>query len=167
MISIFYQAEGLRDVAHLEKEAEAKLASVREQIAKATGLDKEAILFLEDAEEPLELEAAIGKIADARGVKLHLHRCRQVGVSVTFNGRVVHHQFTPATTVAKVKKWAAIREFGMTAEEAGEHVLQVAGTHDRPTPGTHIGTLVKHPHCKIAFTLVPDERVNGNNDAAV
>ena len=33
----------------------------------------------------------------------------------------------------------------MTDEEAGEHVLQIAGTQDRPAPGTHIGTLADVP----------------------
>ena len=43
----------------------------------------------------------------------------------------------------------------------GEHVLQIAGTHDRPTPSTHIGALVTHPNCRIAFDLVANERVQG------
>ena len=54
----------------------------------------------------------------------------------------------------------------MTPEEAGEHVLQVAGTQERPAPGTHLGALTTHPTCKVAFDLVPDERVNGGRAAA-
>jgi hypothetical protein len=50
----------------------------------------------------------------------------------------------------------------MTEEEAGEHLLQIAGTTDRPTPGTHIGTLTSCPDCRVRFDLVPDERVNGS-----
>ena len=53
----------------------------------------------------------------------------------------------------------------MTGEEAGEHVLQIAGTKDRPDPGTHLGTIASCPACKIAFDLVPDERVNGSGAA--
>jgi hypothetical protein len=54
-----------------------------------------------------------------------------------------------------------VTKFGMSEEEAGEHVLQIAGTHNRPAPGTHIGALVSHGQCRIAFNLVPEERVNG------
>ena len=43
----------------------------------------------------------------------------------------------------------------------GEHVLQIAGTKDRPDPGTHLGTITSCPACKIGFDLVPNERVNG------
>ena len=63
--------------------------------------------------------------------------------------------------MARVKRWAAERKFGMSDEEAGEHVLQIAGTHERPAPGTHIGTLANRQSCTLAFDLVADERVNG------
>jgi hypothetical protein len=82
-------------------------------------------------------------------------------MAVTFNGETVHHHFGPGTTVARVKTWAAERKFGMTPQEAGEHVLQISGTKDRPDPGTHLGTIASCPACKIAFDLVPNERVNG------
>jgi hypothetical protein len=90
-----------------------------------------------------------------------VHRCRHVEVAVTFNGKPVHHRFGPGTTVARVKTWAAEREFKMTPQEASEHVLQISGTKERPDPGVHLGTLVLSPHCRIAFDLMPNERVNG------
>lgn len=163
-INVFYQAEGLREIAHLEVDADTPLSKVKDQIAKAHGLDGETILFLEDGDEPAKADDVLVKLGDPRGVKLHVHRCREVKVSVTFNGKTVHRQFSPAATIARVKVWAATKQFGMTPEEAGEHVLQVTGSHDRPAPNTHIGTLVSHPRCQIAFNLVPDERVNGAPD---
>jgi len=54
----------------------------------------------------------------------------------------------------------------MTDEDAGEHVLQVAGSHDRPAPGTHIGALTDGKVCGLAFDLVPDQRVNGASGSA-
>jgi hypothetical protein len=91
-----------------------------------------------------------------------MHRCRHVEVAVTFNGETVHHRFGPGTTVARVKRWAAERKFGMSEGEATEHVLQLAGTQERPAPGTHLGTFATCPHCQVAFDLVPDQRVNGS-----
>lgn len=66
-----------------------------------------------------------------------------------------------AGTVARVRNWAAEKKFGMSPEEAGEHLLQLSGTQERPTPGTHIGALVTHGACMLAFDLVADERVHG------
>jgi hypothetical protein len=160
-IDIFYQAEGLREIAHLECGADENYTALVEVIAKKHGLGDDVFIFLEDADEPVDPGEAELKPGAIGGVKVHVHRCREVKVSVTFNGETVHHPFTPATTIAKVKKWAAERKFGMTEEEAGEHVLQIKGTHERPAPNIHIGSLVAHPHCHIAFDLVPDERVNG------
>ena len=50
----------------------------------------------------------------------------------------------------------------MSKEEAGEHVLQISGTHERPNPGTHIGALRMVGCHTLAFDLVPDQRVNGH-----
>lgn len=54
----------------------------------------------------------------------------------------------------------------MTDDEAGEHVLQLAGTHERPSPGVHIGTPVASKACAAAFDLVANERVNGADGGA-
>lgn len=160
-IDIFYQAEGLHEIAHLEIGADESLGSVRDAIAKKHGLGAETLIFIEDMDESADLKHPLPKPGDGHGIKVHVHRCREVAVAVTFNSETVNHAFTPATTIAKVKKWAAERKFKMNDEEASEHVLQITGTHDRPAPNIHIGSLVKHPACRVAFDLVPDERVNG------
>src|SRR3546814_13660074 len=95
---------------------------------------------------------------------LHLHRCRHIMVAVTYNGETIDRKFAPGATIARVKRWAAERKFGMTEEEAGEHVLQIAGTHERPAPGPHIGVLANRKTCGLAFALAPGERVNGANE---
>jgi len=159
-ISIFYQGEGIREIEHVEAGAEDTFGAVKARLCQKHGLAPEAALFLEDAEEPLDEAARVRDRACHTGVKIHLHRCRLIQVTVTFNGESVNQTFTPGTTVARVKFWAATK-FGMSPEEAGEHVLQIAGTHDRPRPGTHIGALVSCQTCSIAFALVPDERING------
>jgi hypothetical protein len=63
-----------------------------------------------------------------------------------------------------VKHWAT-EGFGMSPEDAGEHVLQLTGTAERPSPGTHLGVLAHCPECHVRFDLVPNERVNGAQQA--
>ena len=65
------------------------------------------------------------------------------------------------TTVETVKRWAAIKGFGMTPADAAEHVLQLAGSTIRPEPDTHIGSLVSGSACQLRFDLVPLKRVEG------
>jgi hypothetical protein len=160
-IDVFYQGEGIREIEHFEASPEHSFAAVKIAIIEKHGLDKETRIYLEDREEPVDESHLLGQHAGQAGIKAHLHRCRHVEVSVSFNGETVDHRFGPGTTVARVKTWAAEHRFGMTPQEAGEHVLQIAGTKDRPDPGTHVGTLASCPACKVAFDLVPNERVNG------
>lgn len=165
-IDLFYQMEGVREIQHLDVEPETTIASIIATLSKQHGLPAEGLLvFLEDGDEPLNHADHIKHHAGPAGVKLHLHRCRHVEVVVTFNRKTVERSFRPSATVARAKHWAA-RKFGMTDEEAGEHVLQIAGTHDRPPVGVHLGSLAACTHCKLAFDLVPDERINGASETA-
>lgn len=118
-------------------------------------------VFTEEGDEPLKEGDQFPEYGDGQPVRLHVHRCRRVAVAVTFNGVTEEHRFGPGTPVAVVKKWAAIAAFGMTPGDAAEHVLQLAGTTDRPEPDTHIGALVTCPDCRLAFDLVPLKRVEG------
>jgi hypothetical protein len=164
-IDVFYQIEGERDIQHVEVSPEHTFGALRAILVERHGIVEEALIFLEDSDEPVEESILVREHAGHAGVKAHVHRCRPGEVTVTFNNQTVQHRFSPATTVARVKHWAAVTKFNMTEAEASEHVLQITGTHDRPAPGTHLGALVKCPHCTVAFSLVPDQRVNGAPEA--
>src|SRR5882724_923408 len=157
-IDIFYQGHGIKEIEHLELADDETFASLKSHIAKKHGLEAELLIFLEDSDEPIEEIILIREHIGPCGVKVHVHRCRHVKVAVTFNGATVHREFGPGATVARVKRWAAEHEFKMSPEDAGEHLLQIKGTVERPAPGTHIGTLAKCPKCEVSFDLVPDER---------
>lgn len=160
-INVFYQGEGIRDIQHLEVAPEQNFGELKAILAKKHSFEGGILLFLEDSDEPANEAQLLKEHAGPSGIKIHVHRCRHIEVSVTFNCKTVNRKFTPATTVARVKRWAAEKEFNMSAAEASEHVLQITGTHDRPAPGTHLGAIQHCKTCRIAFDLVPDERVNG------
>lgn len=165
-IDLFYQGGGLTEIEHLEIAAESNVANLKARLFERHGCPPDTLLFLEDEDEPLD-DAQLAKAREtSKGVKLHLNRCRQIAVSVMFNGETVERKFAPGATLARVKRWAAEGKFGMNEEEAGEHVLQIAGTHERPAPGTHIGAIVQPNTCAVAFDLVADERVNGASGSA-
>ena len=161
-IDVFYQGEGLREIEHIELDPDLTLQAIKGLLIEKHNLPNDVLIFIEDFDEPADELAGITKHANSACVKLHVHRCRHIEVAVTFNGQTVHHRFGPGTTVARVKRWAAEDKFKMTREEASEHVLQISGTHDRPAPGTHLGTLASCPNCHVAFDLLPDHRVNGS-----
>jgi hypothetical protein len=160
-IDIFYQGEGIREIAHFEASPDHTFAAVKLALIERHGLAEDTLIFIEDRDEPVDEQCVVRDHVGRAGIKAHIHRCRHIDVGVTFNGKTVNHKFGPSTTVARVKKWAAETKFGMTPQEAGEHVLQISGTKDRPDPGTHIGTIAHDPECRIAFDLVANERING------
>lgn len=166
-INIFYQGEGIAEIGHIEGDDDDTFAAIKAAIAERHNLGPEVLIYLEDADEPVSEDEKVGEHASRVGIKAHVHRCRHVNVSVTFNGETVAREFGPGTTISHIKKWAAEDKFKMSPQEASEHVLQISGTQERPDPGTHVGRLVKCPDCQIAFDLVPNERVNGAFDSEV
>ena len=156
-IDIFFQGDHSREIDLTEAHLAETLAELKARLVRDHGVAAEAFIFIEDEDEPLG-EDLIIEIVVAGGPKLHFNRCREIEVTVAFAGHKHHRAFAPSATVGRVKDWAA-KAFGMTPEDAGEHLLQIAGTHDRPAPNTHIGSISKEK-CKIAFDLVADERVN-------
>ncbi|TCP78862.1 hypothetical protein C8J31_12016 [Rhizobium sp. PP-CC-2G-626] len=163
-IDVFYQGEGISEIAHIEIGHDAAFSILKNRLIEKHGVARDALLFLEDEDEPLDETTLVTDRASAKGLKVHVHRCRHVEVTATFNGETAERRFSPSATVARVKRWAAEKKFGMSEDEAGEHVLQIAGTHDRPAPGAHIGALTDGKVCALAFDLVPDERVNGSSE---
>ncbi|MDO8912182.1 MAG: hypothetical protein Q7V13_10045 [Phenylobacterium sp.] len=157
-VDIFFQGDHSREIDLTEAHLAETLAELKARLVRDHGVAAEAFIFIEDEDEPLG-EDLIIELVVARGPKLHFSRCREVEVTVAYAGHKHHRAFAPSATVGRVKDWAA-KAFGMTAEDAGEHLLQIAGTHDRPAPNTHIGSITNEK-CKIAFDLVADERVNG------
>lgn len=161
-VDLFYQCEGFREIQHVEVDCDATFALVKDMLIDKHGLAADVCLFLEDKDNPLGENEKVIDCVTGTVVKVHVNRCRLVKVSVSFNGRTVEHKFGPSATIARVKCWAAEKEFGMEPGDASEYALQIVGTHERPTPGTHIGTLVDCLACSQEFDLAPDERVNGS-----
>lgn len=160
-VDFFYQGEGLSEIGHIEVRHDHSFGAVKALLIDKHKLPPDVFVFIEDSDEPLDEVLIVREYVGPAGVKAHLHRCRHIEVTVTFNAETVSHHFGPGTTIARVKRWAAEHKFGMTEEEASEHVLQIVGTHDRPSPGTHLGALTSYPNCRLAFDLVADQRVNG------
>ena len=161
IIDIFYQGEGLGEIGHFTIEADATFAVVKAKLSEKHDLAADVLLFAEDKDSPLDDKERVGDHAGASGLKLHFSSCHRIKVYITFNGATVDNDFAPGTTVASVKRWTTERAFEMSAEDAGEHVLQITGTHERPAPSIHVGALAPRKTCTVSFDLVPDERVNG------
>ena len=166
VLDIFYQGYGILEFDQIEVQDDHTVAMIKNVIVEKHGFSGELVIFFEGDEKPAEEHLVIGEICHDRVPKLHVHHCLLIDTSVMFAGNTVHHKFAPATTVGAIKNWAA-RKLGMTEVEAGEHLLQISGTKERPATGTHVGSLTSGHECSVHFDLVPDERVNGAPGSSV
>ncbi|WP_158743047.1 hypothetical protein [Acidisphaera sp. L21] len=127
------------------------------RVLEGRGIDvAELLVFKEDHREPLERHHPLH--GHDRPV-FHAHRAREIEVEVHYNAATFHHRFPPSATVATVTRWA-VEEARLGPEEAGEHVLQVSGTRDKPSLDKHLGSLA-HGGRKASFDLVRKQLVQG------
>lgn len=159
-MKLFLQFEGHRSIELIQVPEDAAPGDVLAAAAALGAETHEAFLFAGDAEDPLDPHRALRSQGVQDKVRVHLHRCKKVRVTLNFAGEAEkHHNFTPSTTVDQVKRWY-VEKLKMSPVDASEHVLQIAGTTDRPDPDVQIGALV-HCSCEISLTLVPVKRIEG------
>lgn len=153
---------------HLAGKEDAELVDLpektvlRELLVSAEADGSEELLWLEDADDPLEPSITL----EAAGLKhrdhVHRGRCRRVDVKVRFNAVVKSREFSPASTASRVLKWATGKQgFDLTAAEAAKHALATPGADHALDPRVHIGSLVATGSCEILLDLVPKARFEG------
>jgi hypothetical protein len=137
------------------------LAGDIEQNAAALGFANagESFVFRGEDEEPLDPKATLKRQGVKPKDRLHVHHCRKIKVSVVFASREQDYSLAPSLTVAALKR-RFVKDIGMSAVDASEHVLELASGGLRPDPDVQIGCLTTRT-CSLAFVLVPVKRVEG------
>lgn len=161
---VYVQSEYFPDIKFVEVNDAATVAELKHAALALLppGTDaSDLTISVEDDDDDAHGHAThVKHLKKEHGVRVHLHRCKQVDVKVRFGAEVVHHKFRPATTVGRVRLWSG-EKLGMAPGDIAEHVLQIAGTTEQPDVDAHIGTLTKCPHCEVTLDLVPAHRING------
>lgn len=165
-IEIFVQGEGIPDIALVRVPGDGTVGDIveawRAHRRAGAGGEGALVVFLENEEEALDPAATLASAGIRHRGRVHLHRCRQVQVTVNYNGRQIARDFAPSATVRRVKRWVDGKDgFDLRGIDATEHLLQVCGTTVRPDEDIHIGTLVTLPGCPLCFDLVAKQRVEG------
>ena len=117
----------------------------------------------EDKHEPCDARRTIAEIAIKSGTHVHVHKCRRILVTVTYNGVDKKHKFSPATTISTATKWAK-RKFKI--DPTSDFVLQISGTKTVPRQNEHLGDLVIGGVCTLSFDLVTEVNPQGRNEIA-
>lgn len=87
-------------------------------------------------------------------------QCRQIAVSVSFNGVVKTDRVPPSVKVKKVLKWA-IKEFGISPSDAPKMELRITEDGKGLPVDYPIGVFVTGTECALKLFLVNKEIHNG------
>lgn len=164
-IRVYIQSEYFPDIKLIEIDDGASVADLRKAALDllptgADTADLELSIEDDDGDDHGQARSRVKDLVKEHGVRVHLHRCKRIEVSVRFGADEVLHRFRPATTIGRVRQWAG-HSLSMQPSDIAEHVLQIAGTNEQPDVDVHIGTLANCPKCSVAFDLVPAHRING------
>ena len=161
-IDIVVEGEGLADVTTVRLPRGATGTELIAAVAAKGGFPaEEAFLFVEEEDGPLDVAVIV--VDERLGERVHhVHRARQVKVTVFYKGSDKEHTFRPATRVQQVLDWAVgPHGFKIDPSIAPEMELALHG-HTAALPKTaHIGRFVHHPDHSLALDLIRGVVPNG------
>jgi hypothetical protein len=124
------------------------------------GGDTEALLWLEEQNDPLDPSLTLTEAGVVEFAHLHHNVCRDVAVTVRFGGEDKARMFPPSASVQAVFSWAVGKEgFNLPADQRAKHTLGLCGTQTEADRRDHVGTLATE--CRVCFDLAPKARYQG------
>jgi hypothetical protein len=163
-IEVMVEGEGLLDIETIRLQEGSTGREIVTAVALKSGFPaEEAILLVEDSDELLDLTVVLTE-ATLGGKVHHVHRARQIAVTIFYNGSEKEKRFSPSARVQRVLDWAVSKEgFNIDPVIAPEMELAI---HDQTTAlpkSAHIGRYVHHPHHCLALDLIRGTVPNGSS----
>ncbi|MCY4107697.1 MAG: hypothetical protein OXG11_01555 [Chloroflexi bacterium] len=119
-------------------------------------------LWLEDTNEALPDESSLPEAGIVRRTHVHRGHCPTVKVHVRHAGTDIHGEFSPATQVVRVFRWATgPKGFKLPEAQIPKHGFVLPGGDELLDLRAHAGSLVSKIRCVVTIDLVPKERFAG------
>lgn len=166
MTTIFAESDNAEDVQALDVPDDATADAVADA-ARRAGLARDGedvVVYLEDDDEPLAADAAIP--SGEGPCRVLVGPRARIDVTVHYNGRHVGRAFSPATTIGRVRRWAA-RQLDISETEAVRAALQFCDTTVQPPIRRHLGALDRNRDRRLCFDFVPKKRIQGHGSSAI
>lgn len=163
-IDVLVEGEGLTDVETIRLPHGAQGRELIAAVALKGGFPvHEALLFVEDGDEPLDLAVVVVDERMSDRVH-HVHRARHIAVTVFYMAGDKSETFRPPTRVQQVLDWA-VGPHGFKIDPSIAPEMELA-LHGQTTPlpkNAHIGRFVQHPEHKLSLDLIRGVVPNGGN----
>jgi hypothetical protein len=167
-IEVMVEGEGLADVEIIRIPQGRTAREIVAAVALKGGFPaEEAVLLIEDSDQPVDL--AIVLTEDTTGGKVHhVHRAKQVALTVFYKHLEKEKHFPPSARVQRVLDWAVSKD-GFNIDptiapdmELALHDEKIPDDQKQPLPkNPHIGRYVHHPHHCLALDLIRGKVPNG------
>jgi hypothetical protein len=161
---VMVEGEGLLDIETIRLQEGSTGREIVAAVAVKGGFPiDDALLFVEDAEEPIDLAIVIAE-ENVGGKVHHVHRVRKIEVAVFYQGRHIEKAFPPSARIQRVLDWAVGPSgFKIDRVIAPEMELALHGQTTALPKNAHIGRYIKHPCHELAFDLIRGVVPNGTN----
>ena len=162
-IEVLVEGEGLVDVEVIRLPPGSAAREIVVAVAAKGGFPpEEAVLFLEDGDELVDLVAAV--VEESYGGRVHhVHRLHHVEVEVFYKEQCIKRRFRPSARVQRVLDWAAGPDGfkGIDPVIVPELELALHGTSRALPKNAHVGRYVRHPEPCLKLDLIRGVIPNG------
>ncbi len=161
LIELLMEGEGLADVEVIRLAPGSTAREIVVAAAAKGGFDpEEAVLFVEDGEEPIELVTVI--LEEHRGRVHHVHRLHHVEAEVFYKDGKIERRFRPSARIHRVLDWAVGPEgFKIDPPLRPEMELALHGTTTALPKNAHIGRFARRDQPRVKFDLIRGIIPNG------
>jgi hypothetical protein len=147
--------------ASVPEVAEHEAATKVSEIAAKYGVNGEALVFMDDSEEPADSALTLGEAGVGDNGHIHVARCRRVTTTVNFKEDSKEHAFPPNVAIAAVYEWAVgPKSFDLSPSDRAEHMLVIADTETAADEDAHLEAYANED-CEAKFDLTPKHRFEG------
>jgi hypothetical protein len=161
-LHILVEVAGQADIQEFTVPFGARLGELVNLVASRNGFPSEgALLFIEDAESPMDLDHSFDERYDYRRIH-HVHHAKSIEVIVYYNGADLQKAFAPSTRISTVLTWATgPRGFKIDPAIIPEMQLQIVGSQVPLLGKSHIGRYVPHNEHVLKLDLARGVIPNG------
>jgi hypothetical protein len=152
----FIHKAGTAELGVAEHDDSLTVAEVAAQHGAA-----DALVFVDDGEEPADPELTLAVAGAGDDSHLHIARCPRVTAIVHFKEGTEQRGFPPNVVITAIYQWAAgPNGFKLSATDKAEHMLGITGTDTAADEDAHLEAYASD-ECTAEFDLAPKHRFEG------
>lgn len=159
-IEVYVHAEGSREPKLVKVSDDTTLQDVAEMAGCSLNEADDIFIGRQDDDNAFHHGDSMDKSNVKHRQHIHCHRCKEILVSILYNGVQKERDFSPAIRLEVILRWAT-REFSLKGQDAADMALFLPGEQSPLDGDIHIGSLASFPECSVTLAMNAPALVNG------